>query len=815
MSFFFSIHHSSRVLLRNPTFALATIAVLTLGIAANTCVFTLIDELLLNPFPYRDSNRLVMIWESSPAFGAVAANRVPAAWTNFDAWRTQSQAFDDIEAFQIRLGYNLTGLKTPERLTAAQATPGFFNMLGVNAAQGRTFLPVDAAPGAQHTVILTHTFSTEHFSDSSPLGKPLLLDGVPYIIIGVLPSEFHLPALSEGISEYKPDIWVPLTAVTATDAPRMATWRRLRVCARLKPHISITQAKAEMNAIAERLAHDNPDLDRGYGVNVFSLRSENTNSDLRDDLRIFSLAALLLLLLGCINLAGLSLVHAADRKREFGTMAALGANRWALILPLVIQSALLAVIAGVLGFLTSFAGVRLIVALKPTNITAPERLTLNWQAFVFNMSVAAITVLIFGVIPAWITAHSDLSEALKSHRTDTSRPSLIRAVFLSGQIALALTMAITAVLVVRSFQRVLRVDLGYHTQDVLTAHLALSPQRYATPQDRIRFCRQLQDKLQSLPQVKSAAMLDNMPLYTIQYTTFEIEGRIITEQNARPSADFANVTPNFFHTMNIALKQGRLFTEEDAEFDPPNAAIINETLAHQFWPHENPVGAHIRRVPVSGSPGPWHTVIGVVSDFRQFNVETPARPELFWPSKGFSSMSVVLRTAGDDPATLSPALQQAVWTVDHDEPISDVQTLNQIVNDFNSQRRFNMLALGSFAVIGFLLTLVGMFGLISSLISSHTKDIGIRFALGAQRAQVCMSLLRPSVIPVFAGIVAGLLFSFLAKRLISAILFQTSPLDPLTYLSTPTALLLILIFTSLAATRRAARIDPAAVLRQE
>lgn len=815
MPFFRSLLHSFRFLSRNPTFAAPTIVVLSLGIAANTSVFTLIDELLINPFPYRDPNRLVMTWESNPTFSAVAADRVPAAWTNFDAWRTRSHSFEAIEAFQIRLGYNLTGLRTPERLTAAQATAGFFKMLGVNAAQGRTFLSGDDAPGAHHTVILTHAFSSNHFGNSSPLGKPLLLDSVPYTIIGVLPPEFHLPALDEGISEYKPDIWVPLTTVTAADQPRMAKWRRLRVCARLKQDISVSQARAEMKTIAERLAQENPDLDRGYSVNVFPIQVENTNPDLRNDLHIFALAALLMLFLACTNLAGLTLVQVSDRKQEFGLMTALGASRWALISPILSQSIILALIAGVFGFLTSFMGVHLIAVLKPTNITAPERLALNWQTFVFSMSVALMTVLIFGLIPAWLTAHSDLSEVLKSHSRRRTRPSPIRSIFVSVQIALALTLAIAAILVVRSFQNVLRIDLGYHVQHVLTAHVALSPQRYTTPEDRIRFCQQLREKLQSLPGVESVALVDNMPLYTIQYTTFEIEGRTVAEPNGRPSADFANVTPNFFHTMSVPLRQGRLFTDQDAEFDPPNAAIVNEALARQFWPNSSPVGSHIRRVPVSGSPGPWHTVIGVVSDFRQFNVETPARPELFWPSKGFSSMGVVLRTAGDDPDTLSSALQQAVWTVDHDEPIADVQTLDQIVNDFNSQRRFNMLALGSFAGIGILLTLVGMFGLISSLISSQTKDIGIRFALGAQRAQVCLSLLRPSLIPVFTGIITGLLFSCLAKRLISAILFQTSPLDPLTYLFTPTVLLLILILTSIAATRRAARIDPAAVLRQE
>jgi putative ABC transport system permease protein len=719
-----------------------------------------------------------------------------------------------MEAFRIRLGYNLTGLKVPERLTAAQATAGFFKMLGVNAERGRAFLPGDDSAGAPRVVLLTHAFAVNHFGGESPLDKQLLLDDVPYSVIGVLPPEFHLPALAEGTSEYKADVWVPLPAVSVADEPRLAKGRRLQVCARLKPNVSLDQAREEMKAIAARLADENPDLDRGYGATVFPLEVENMSSDLRGALHIFSAAAALMLLLACVNLAGLALVHSAERKREFAIMAALGAGRWALISPILVQSAILATVAGVFGFLAAFAGIRLVIALKPTDIFGPERLALNWHVFVFNVGIAALTVLIFGLIPAWLTSGGDLGEVLKSRAGGGSRPSPIRGVFMAVQIALSLTLALAAVLVARSLQSILRVDLGYRLERVLTAHVALSPQRYAGKDDQIRFSRQLRERLQLLPGVESVALADNLPLYSLMFTGFEIEGRAITEANARPSADLADVTPNFFGVMGVPLREGRLFTEQDAEFDPPNAVIVNEALAHRFWPNQSPVGSHIRRVPVSGLPGPWHTVIGVVGDYRQFNVETPARPELFWPVKAWTGMSIVLRTAGD-PALLSSSLQQTVWAVDHDEPVSDIQTFGQIVGDYNSQRRFNVLALGSFAVIGILLTLVGMFGLIASLISSRTRDIGIRFALGAQRAQVYLSLLRPSLVPVLAGIGLGLLFSFFAKHLIAAVLFETSPLDPLTYFATPAAFLAILILTGLAATRRAARIDPARVLRQE
>jgi putative ABC transport system permease protein len=386
---------------------------------------------------------------------------------------------------------------------------------------------------------------------------------------------------------------------------------------------------------------------------------------------------------------------------------------------------------------------------------------------------------------------------------------------LSVQIAVALTLTIDATLLIRSFQRLLQIDPGFRSQQVLTAHLSLSPHRYTNLEDRKRFCEQLRQRLQVLPGVESVALVDNMPQYAVHYTSFEIEGKPIPEPNTAPSANDAHVTPDFLRALNINLLNGRHFTDQDATTNPPNVVIVNAALARRLWPKQTPIGAHIRPLAINGSPGPWQTVIGVMADFHQFNTETPARPQLLWPAKVFSEMTIVLRTTGPDPLDLAPSLQQTVWSIDHDQPVTDIQTFEHIVVHHNSQRRFNMLALTTFATFSVLLTLLGLYGLISSFLASQIRAIGIRLALGARRLQVCLALVRPAAPPIVSGILLGLLASFLSRRLIANILFQVSPLDPQTYIATSVGLIFILIFTSLSATIRAARLDPSKVLREE
>ena len=814
MNFVAALSYSARALFRASRFTVTIVLVLTVAIAINTTFFSLFDQLVLRPFPYHAPKELVMIWQSNPALGGISAERFPATSLDLDAWRRENRSFQGIEALQIQLSYNLTGLHSPERVKAARVTAGLFQLLGVNTSVGRPFVSGDDKSGANQVVIPSYDFARRHFGDNNPLGRRLLLDDEPFTIVGVLPKDFHLPALYQGIAEYKPDIWIPLPEIVSSDPVNLPKRHRLIVCGRLKAGVSLAAARADMNSLADRLARENPELDRGYGINVFSLDAENTDPDLRNELTLMIAAAALVLLLAWANLTGLMFVRACSRRKHMAIMAALGADRWELMMPIVCESMLLAIISGVLGWLLSDIGVHLIAVLKPSDIHAPERLALSANGLLLAFSISLLSVVAVGLFPSVYLMRRSLSEGLKRDGGSSSGRSITRRVLIGAQIATALALTISAILLVQSFATLMRVDPGFRAEKVLTARLSLSQKRYKNPADQMRFCQALREKLQSLPGVKSAALVDNMPLYAIGYSAFEVEGRPIPERNQAPSADYARVTPGFFNTMDVSLHEGRLFTDQDAEFNPPRVVIINEALAHKLWPGEEALGKHIRELPFNGVPGPWQTVIGIVHDFRQFNIDTPARPELFRPAKEFVNMTIVLRTTG--PAVdIGPSLQKAVWSIDRNEPVSDIQTLSYLVHSLTSQREFNMFVVSAFAAFSILLTVVGVYGIMSSFIADHLREIGIRLALGIQRTQLCRALTMLHLPEVLMGLGGGLVLSFCAKRIIASTLFHVNPLDVRTYIFVPTALLLLFLVTNVSASLRAAWIDPATVLKGE
>jgi putative ABC transport system permease protein len=468
-----------------------------------------------------------------------------------------------------------------------------------------------------------------------------------------------------------------------------------------------------------------------------------------------------------------------------------------------------------MGVLAAYGGIRLVVALKPGDMHAVERIVLDTHGLVFATLTFAVVVSLVALLPAWLTSRGDLSIALKQGpglRITAKPRSLNRSILVSAEVAIALILAIGSTLLVRSFQRLLQVNPGFASQHILTAHLSLPFPRYSRSEDQTRFCDRLVQGLRSLPQVEAASLIDNLPLYAIHYAPFEIEGRPAAQPGDAPTADYANLTPNFFQTMGIPLRSGRLFTDADVQDDAGKVVIVNETLAHKLWPHEDPVGRHIRSL--GGAPTPWATIVGVVGDFVQFNVDTPPRPELFWPAKQMRDMSVVVKTTGD-PWIVSAAVKKTVWEVDKDQPISDVQTVEQILRHSTSQARFNMWFLTIFAGLGILLALVGVYGLISYLVSSRIRDIGIRLALGAQKKHVFLSLLRQTLPFVAIGIALGLGLSALFAKLMSGLLFHIAALDPVTYAIAPVAIFALMLLAVLFPARKATEVHPASVLRQE
>jgi predicted permease len=808
------LRYSLRSLARDPAFVLIVILVFSLGVAANTVLLTVIDQIVLHPLPYRDPDGLVMIWEANPSLDEPQASRGRVAWNNFREWQTQTDVFDGIEAYEWA-EYNLTGRGNPEHLVAARASAGFFRMLGVPAQQGRTFLPEDA--GSNSVVLITAAFAKNHFGRQNPLGEKLLLNGVPRAIVGVLPSSFHLSMIFEGAYEYKPEIWMPLPPATAADPPTETRVRRFLVTARLRRGVTLAHARAEMRALATRLEQSDPGLNTGYSVNLVPLKVENAAPDLGRTLYILWAAAFTVLLLGCLNGSGLTLVRFINRQRDLAIMDALGAPRRVLIANVLTESLILAAVSATLAWGACHAGIALIAAMQPLDIPGAGRLHLDMRSFVASGMISLLCVSLLGVLPAWISGRRTFRLSLRQAASfgGARWGALIRRLLVCTEIAITLVLAIGAMLLTRSFQRLLEVDPGwFRAQHLVTGRIVLVPPRYAGDDDREQFCERLLTRVRQLPGVQMASLADNFPLYALHYNWFEIEGRAIAKPGDAPSADYAAVTSDFFQTMGTPLRRGRLFTAADMQKGTTDVAILNESLARKYWPNQNPIGAHIRFMPPHRDPGPWRVVVGVVGDYRQFNIETPARPQMFWPARQFSEMTVVARTAGDPAATLA-ALPKVVAELDKDQPVADVQTLQFLMDHFNSQDRFNMLVLSALAGLGIVLALGGLYGLISYVISSHQRDLGIRLALGAQRKHVFSALLR-QIFPFAAiGVVLGLLVSLLTKKLIANLLFNISALDPATYIALPLALMALAALTCALPAWRAARMNPVTILRQE
>lgn len=799
---------SLRSLARTPGYSVSVVVTLLLGIGANTAFFSIMNTVVLNPLPYREPGRLVMVWESNPAMGALVGPRFWVSWQTFHEWRRQNQVFEGIAALTW-LNANCSGVDKPEELRVGRATAEFFPMLGVQAQIGRLFLPQDEIAGNGHVALLSAGFAASHFSkDSNPIGRSLILDGESYLVAGVLPTSFHLPALYGGVNEFKADVWIPLPAMSAHDPPELRTQRRLFVMARLKAGVSPETARGQIVELTRRLEQQDPTL-KGWGVNVFPFEVENIEPDFRTALYLQWAALAAVLLMACANIANLTLVRWNARQKDIAVMLALGASRRRVLGKIIIESGILAGSGWLLGLLAAYMGVRGVIAIRPSEIYEIDRISVDPKAVIYALLLSLLVTMLIGLVPGLlVTRRKDLVSALKNVAQVRRGRLLPRQILVSVEIAMAMALAISATLLARSFRNVLAADAGFRPGGVLTAHISLLRQRYSTEQVRLDFFRKLTTALQSEGAIRTAGLIDYMPLVGLTFTPFEIEERPIARPADAPVADTANATPEFFEALSIHIKSGRLFTRTEK-----NVVVINETLARQLWPSQDPVGQHIRRL----SPeGPWSTVVGVCADFRQFNMETAARPEMIWPAEQAQRMTIVARAAnGTDASSLASIVQRAVWSIDKDQPVADVETLDEIVKRSLSQRRFDTLLINIFAVLGVGLAVIGIYGIISYQAARHKKETGVRYALGASRVQVFRALALPSVPVAIVGIAVGLGGAFLLARIMGGLLFGVKSFDFLTYSLMAFAVMLLVIAASGLGAWKGARVDPLALLRYE
>jgi putative ABC transport system permease protein len=804
--------HSFRLLRTAPVFSAVVVLMLALGIGANTAVFSVVDGVLLRQLPYHDPDRLVMVWERNPALGAQIGERIPAAYTNFAEWQRQADVFDGIAGMEDA-NLNRTGTGEPERVNGARISPNFFQVLGAPLAIGTAF---DSRPQDIQTAILSYAYWESHFgANRNVIGQSITLNDIPYTIVGVLPAHFYLPSTREGTEQRKPDIWIPYEPATQRTTQELNRLK-VQVYARLRPGISLEQARADMDVIGKRLEEQNPTLNAGFGVNIFPIYVEDVGKDLRRNLLVLLSAVGLILLIACANLANLVLTRAMARQKELAIRKALGASRVELIAQMVMESLVLSLIGGVLGLLVAHWGIKAILALKPADILRPEQIHIGVPVLLFTTVASLLAGLLFGIFPALYVSRTEVITVLKQEGHSTrSHPRRMRATLIVIEVSLASVLLIGAGFMIRSLLSVLAVDPGFRADHLLTMHFSMPPGRYPTNEQTAAFCRQALERIAALPGVKAASFADGLPLTRIRLMRFTVEGDPVPKRGSEPTADLRGISsPSYFETLGISLVSGRNFTVDEINQNSP-VIVVNQKLANKLWPDQDANGKHIWSVPARAEKDPVKlTVIGVVEDTRQASLEDATRPEITRPMQDYTYLTLAVRSASD-PTVLTASIKQQIWALDKDLPVFDVLTMQDVLDDNLGQRRFDSFLMTIFGALAVVLACVGIYGVLATTVVQQTREIGVRMALGARRGDVLKMIMGQGLRWVSIGLLIGLAMGFLLTRMLASLLFGVGPANPLTYFTVSAIMLAVAVLACYLPAARAVRIDPMRALRYE
>jgi putative ABC transport system permease protein len=804
--------HSFRLLRTSPVFSTVVVLMLALGIGANTAVFSVVDGVLLRKLPYRDPDRLVMVWEKNPALGTAIGERLPAAYTNFAEWLRQSSAFEGIAGMEDA-NLNRTGSGEPERVSGARISSNFFQVLGVSPAIGTTF---DSEPSNSQIAILSDAYWESHFgANRNIVGQSITLNDVPYTVIGVLPSHFYLPSTREGTEQRKPDIWIPYEPAAQRTAQELNRLK-VQVYARLRPGVSLEQARAEMDVIGKRLEEQNPTLNAGFGVNIFPVYVEDVGKDLRRNLLVLLSAVGLILLIACANLANLMLTRATARQKELAIRKALGASRADLIAQMVTESLVLSLIGGVLGLMVAHWGIKAILALKPADILRPEQIHIGVPVLLFTTAASLLAGVLFGIFPALYVSRTEVITVLKEGGQSTrSHPRTMRAALIVIEVSLASVLLIGAGFMIRSLLLVLDVDPGFRPDHLLTMHFSMPPDRYSTNEQTAAFCRQALERISALPGVKAASFADGLPLTRIRLMRFTVEGEPTPKRGSEPTADMRGISsPSYFETLGMSLVSGRNFTADEVNQNLP-VIVINQKLAKKLWPEQDAIGKHIWSVPARAEKEPVQlTVIGLVRDTRQTSLEEATRPEITRPMQDYTYLTLAVRSASD-PTALTASIKRQIWTLDKDLPLFDVLTMQDVLDDNLGQRRFDSFLMSIFGGLAVLLACVGIYGVLATTVVQQTREIGVRMALGAHRGDVLKMIMGQGLRWVSIGLLIGLTAGFLLTRMLASLLFGVGPTNLLTYVAVSGVMLAVAAVACYLPAMRAIRIDPMRALRYE
>lgn len=800
------LRFGARTLKRNPAFTAITILVIALGVGANTAIFSVVDAVLLQPLPFKDSDRLIVLNEEMPNTG----ERMSISLPSFLDWRDQAHSFDGMAGYRAYAG-TLTGIDPPTRLNGRFVSAGFFEILGVKPFLGRSIGLDEDRPNSQPVAVISYSCWQSRFgTDPHILGRKVVLDDQPRTIIGVLPADFQFGNRVD-------EVFVPLVATMSSSqsAQDRGNHQGIFALARMKPGVSVEMARTEIKAIAGRLEKQYPLSNSGVGANAVSLYEQWIGGTVRTALLLLLAAVSLVLLIACTNVANLLLSRAAARVREMAIRSALGASRARIFRQLLTESILLSGIGGILGLLLAGLGIQVLLKIVPADVPRINEVQINGWVLGFALALSGITGIIFGLIPAVEGSRADVNRDLKAAgRSLSGGSSHFQRMLLASEIALALVLSIGADLLIRSVMNLGKVDPGFQTKNLLTFSVRLT-NRYKTDPEQAAFFREATTQLRLLPGVRNAAAIGCLPIDgTCWGSVFLIEGRPIPERSKLPTSQWNVATENYFETMGIRLLRGRTFQESDTDKSPA-VALISESAARRFFSDEDPIGKRLKQGwPESKTS--WREIIGVVGDVREDGLDTGAVSEIYVPESqdAWNQLFVVMRTS-IAPDSLLPAAIKTIRLLDKDQPVFSMQTMDKVLNDSMASRRFSMSLLGLFAALAFILAAVGVYGVISYSVSQRAKEIGIRMALGARRDQVVRLVVREGLLMAALGVAIGFVIAFGATRAMSNLLFGVSHLDLVTYSVAGGFLTLVALLASFAPASRASSIDPSAVLHQE
>jgi len=786
------IRYALRVLAKNPAFTIIAVIALALGIGANSAIFSVVDAVLLRPLPFKHPEQLVMVWENAAHLGFPRNTPSPA---NFLDWQKQAQSFTGMAAM-VERSFNLTGVGEPERLDGRRVSANLFELLGVPALFGRTFVPDDDKPGT-HVVILSYSLWQRRFgSDRAVIGRALTLNGESYTVVGVMPRLVQLPGY-ENVSD---QLWVPIAFPSEEAAQRGNHF--LEVIARMKPGVTLKHGQAEMETISARLAQQYPDYNTRIGGVVVPLH-EQVVGDIKPALLVLLGAVGFVLLIACANVANLLLARAAVRQKEIAVRLALGASQSRLIRQFLTESVLLAMFGAGLGLVLAFFGLRALRTFIPASISQAETINIDARVLIFTALVAAV----------------NLNDTLKEGGRDSvggSKGNRARSLLVIGEVAVSFVLLIGAGLLINSFFHLRNLNPGFRVDHLLTMKVDLSEVKYPDRERRAAFFDEVMRRVRELPGVRSAAVAGNLPLtYDGDSMTIGVEEVLDPPPGQRPDVIFRAIGSGYFNTMGISIVRGRDFTDQD-NADSKDVVVISEKTAQHFWPGQDPIGKRLKPGS-STSKSEWREVIGVVKDVRQNDLIAPPKMQMYFTYrqlKDIAANALVVRTTVD-PMSLAGSVRNAIWSVDKDQTVADIDTMDHIVAEAVARQRFSMVLLGVFAALALLLASVGIYGVMSYSVAQRTREIGIRMALGARRADVLQMTVRQGLKLVGAGMILGLSAAFLLTRVMATLLYGISATDPTTFIGISVVLLAVAILASYVPALRATKVDPITALRAQ